>query len=323
MRAQKGTPLPPNIYPSGGVHDAYERCLEFEKAVDDIPLADLRKRLREARLLGYMIREAPTDKGRATIAKEILECAGELESSNLANSYINHIFLNFRAAKASIHTSSPTFSQPLFDNDQDILKWLLEDAPKSHSSTKAQALFRDGYRCTLIGHYDQVSVDTIQSFTDKNHEMWSAIERFAGDMITQDFKGKDVNCLDNVLTLESNKNNLFDELKIWFEEVRGPDCNIYPHQYRIGSANPFTQLMDVSPIINLNTPDKDNLPLPNPRYLRIHAACARVAYLSGVGKYIDDILAGIERRLAPALDGFDADVLSLASLLSDKIHVTP
>ena len=33
-----------------------------------------------------------------------------------------------------------------------------------------------------------------------------------------------------------------------------------------------------------------DFPLPNPTYLRIHAACCRVAHLSGATKYIEKIL---------------------------------
>jgi hypothetical protein len=37
-----------------------------------------------------------------------------------------------------------------------------------------------------------------------------------------------------------------------------------------------------------------NLPLPNPTYLRIHAACCRVAYLSGIAEYMEETLDGLD-----------------------------
>jgi hypothetical protein len=41
--------------------------------------------------------------------------------------------------------------------------------------------------------------------------------------------------------------------------------------------------------ITFESTDPD-LSLPNPDYLRIHAACCRVAHLSGAGEYMDKII---------------------------------
>ena len=64
------------------------------------------------------------------------------------------------------------------------------------------------------------------------------------------------------------------------------------------ATNQFTQLMDVHPVVTFTSPDPENFPLPNPRYLKIHAAFARIAFYSGVGKHISDIFTGVERQLA-------------------------
>jgi len=48
----------------------------------------------------------------------------------------------------------------------------------------------------------------------------------------------------------------------------------------------------VSEYVTFTTPDPVNYPLPNPQYLAIHAACAKVAHMSGaaatIDKYHDD-----------------------------------
>lgn len=46
-----------------------------------------------------------------------------------------------------------------------------------------------------------------------------------------------------------------------------------------------------------------NLPVPDPQYLALHAACARVAHLSGAGEYIDKVLREIEETTVLANDG--------------------
>lgn len=61
-------------------------------------------------------------------------------------------------------------------------------------------------------------------------------------------------------------------------------------------------------------PDSITLPLPDDRYLRIHAACARIAHLSGASEYIDQVSQDMERISVLASDGSCADVLSNALL---------
>jgi hypothetical protein len=51
------------------------------------------------------------------------------------------------------------------------------------------------------------------------------------------------------------------------------DCYLYSFK-----ANPITFQTET------------DLPLPNPDYLRIHAACCRVAHLSGASEHMDEIL---------------------------------
>ena len=52
------------------------------------------------------------------------------------------------------------------------------------------------------------------------------------------------------------------------------------------------------------------LPLPNPGYLEIHAACCRVAHLSGPGEYIDKLLEDLENTRILSEDGSSTHLLS-------------
>ena len=54
----------------------------------------------------------------------------------------------------------------------------------------------------------------------------------------------------------------------------------------------------------------ENLPLPNPEYLRVHAACCRVHHRSGAGRYIKKILREVEELQVLEEDGSSADVLA-------------
>lgn len=74
--------------------------------------------------------------------------------------------------------------------------------------------------------------------------------------------------------------------------------------------------------VTFNTPDEIKFPLPDPRYLKIHAACARVAHLSGAGEYIQDIFRDMEECRVLAEDGSTADMLNFALLSDSSICMT-
>jgi hypothetical protein len=56
------------------------------------------------------------------------------------------------------------------------------------------------------------------------------------------------------------------------------------------------------------------LPRPSPDYLRLHAACARVAHLSGAGAYVGAMYRASEDRGVLAQDGSSA--MALHAMLS-------
>ena len=59
-----------------------------------------------------------------------------------------------------------------------------------------------------------------------------------------------------------------------------------------------------------------HLPLPNPTYLRIHAACCKIACLSGIADYLEDSDSRLDEIRRLAWNGSDADVLYYALLRS-------
>jgi len=54
-----------------------------------------------------------------------------------------------------------------------------------------------------------------------------------------------------------------------------------------------------------------DLPLPNPVYLRIHAACYKIAHFSGPSEYMDRISEDVE-DIGVLYDGLSTHVLSFA-----------
>ena len=115
--------------------------------------------------------------------------------------------------------------------------------------------------------------------------------------------GNGIHELENVLTLETGLRVFFEHLEIWFEAIvsglgiftprteglQGDQDNTYAirarHKAWLRSCrdNPITL-----------TSQHPDLPLPNPTFLAIHAACCRIADLSGAGEYIKNILVDME-----------------------------
>jgi hypothetical protein len=60
------------------------------------------------------------------------------------------------------------------------------------------------------------------------------------------------------------------------------------------------------------TPDPVKYPVPSRTYLEIHAACAKVAHLSGAGKCIDKLYEEMEEMQTLDPDGSSADMLEHA-----------
>jgi hypothetical protein len=62
----------------------------------------------------------------------------------------------------------------------------------------------------------------------------------------------------------------------------------------------------------------NGLPLPNPRYLELHAAAAHVAHLSGAAEYINKILRDLEEIKVLSEDGSSTDLLD--AVLQIAVH---
>ncbi|KAH9935823.1 hypothetical protein B0H21DRAFT_699177 [Amylocystis lapponica] len=118
----------------------------------------------------------------------------------------------------------------------------------------------------------------------------------------------DLNCsavhrLENVLTLDLDTRAKFDQLQVWFEPGTSENS------YNLRSVKPY-YVQHISNPTALTT--RDDIPLPSPVYLALHATCARVAHLSGAGRYVDRILRDMECIPVLANDGSSAEVLNYA-----------
>jgi len=142
--------------------------------------------------------------------------------------------------------------------------------------------------------------------------VWAVMERFGDILITEELNGPDIHNLTNIMTMATDYHTSFDNLQLWFEPI--PILN----QYMVCATRPAFLLGIQMTVIF--TPGED-YPAPDPCYLHLHAACARVAYLSGAGEYIMTIFRDVESTVVLARDGSSSDLLHHALLLRTDILV--
>ncbi|CAE6411930.1 unnamed protein product [Rhizoctonia solani] len=203
-------------------------------------------------------------------------------------------------------------------DDDTILNELLISgrvAYRESTSVKRASLIRDSYRSVISGLVDVISIrdglvpDTryksptqaahILPFSLGNHDamVWTVLEHFSGMSLLVDLCGQNINRLSNILTLTQDEHFYFGELTAWLEATTDGE-----HTYRICATSQYHNLPEDS-IVQFTTPDAERLPLPDPRFLAIHAACAKVLHASGMGKHIDRVLRDYEETPVLATDG--------------------
>jgi len=160
--------------------------------------------------------------------------------------------------------------------------------------------------------------------------MWTLLEMF-GYARLEDLNGYLIHRLENVLTLSREIHDSMKKLELWFEYTV---CQFYwhheiptEHQYSQGVADKYKVCMTDPGITFLDIPDyvtfrnealdfstrrKDILnpfPLPNHKYLDLHALCCRVARMSGGADLVDEIERDLEETMVLSNDGADAHLL--------------
>ncbi|CAE6487009.1 unnamed protein product [Rhizoctonia solani] len=202
---------------------------------------------------------------------------------------------------------------------------------------------RDNYRCQLTGRFDTKSyrnrpatrkaaaanptaglgstechhiiprfigqqIDDLPR-PDNTSTVWSIIETYGGISHTE-LIGQNIHELRNIMTLRADIRNSFDKLEIWLEPVEGAD-----NVYNIGRFDPLI-CPELPTTVTFAT--DTGLPLPDPRYLALHAACAKVVLKSGAAESIDSILRDTEETKVLSQDGSSEGLLN--ALLYEHTH---
>ncbi|EUC55416.1 HNH endonuclease [Rhizoctonia solani AG-3 Rhs1AP] len=334
------TPLPPlgNLFEGAQpARTAYLRILPLQ---DQSPIL--------IRVLGWMLIYAPNEAGRSDVARTINQCQNDADIVEAGKRYLQYFVKYFRGtSNKPTPTPSNHPSRPSMDALRDEILNTIDQAPTSHTDAKNRALVRDNYRCQLTGTIDGRSfMDSPQlqaeldanpglpvSATQCTHilpqyighhiqaqearrvnsaTIWSIVQAFGG--IPQgEVNGEGINHLRNIMTLRNDVHFAFDQLWIWLEPVEDE-----ADTYNVGRCR--DGFLSNIPATVTFTSDTE-LPLPDRRYLALHAACAKVVNMSGAAEYINSILRDLEKIDVLSQDGSSAHVLDCL-LLGESLAVS-
>ncbi|KAG2007981.1 hypothetical protein CC2G_013463 [Coprinopsis cinerea AmutBmut pab1-1] len=341
--------LPVSIQNSDAAQKAYNVILELERRLlppsqHNETHTDLgeQRNLVLCRILGYLLHYAPTEQARASVVDGIIACDGDDERVL----EFGEVFLDFirvlHSKKGEMRTPPEFPDDRRYDLRLERVECLSE-LPKDDWTVKKYALKRDGYRCMLTGAFDATACeqlpeilakltenpkntytetecwyilpDAMNRGVDDDHDadnlkgpwgstVWRLPQRFGYNHILNELNDSNINRLDNVLTLAPEVRIAFDNLKIWLVPSGDPE----PNTYKVEASHPL-RLRKFPKVIRFQSSDPENLPLPDPRFLEIHALCAKVAHFSGATSYLDRLLRDYEDSTVLADDGSHAELL--------------
>ncbi|KAH9171033.1 hypothetical protein EDB89DRAFT_1973712 [Lactarius sanguifluus] len=234
----------------------------------------------------------------------------------------------------------------------DITMQHIESAPrKDQRRLRTQVAQREQYRCTITKIFDRARTKKLQEerrfdeipreptvkmqaahiipfllnkFDDRvinSPEITSAARTW--DMLQSwtriDFKtlvGSNINSPMNAIYMTSIEHDMFGRFEFYLDKEAYPDI---PHKYKVRMPRQGAILsngsLDSEVDVEFPTLEASSVEPPNPDYLKIHAAFAKVLHLCGAAEYIERIERGAETEGTLHLDG-ETD---FASYLRSKI----
>ncbi|KAI0283126.1 hypothetical protein BGY98DRAFT_911855 [Russula aff. rugulosa BPL654] len=282
------------------IRSAYSMTLLLEHAASSNIDPKIRERkLIHARVLGHLLREAPSMYATENVANQVNSCQNNDQLDALGEMYFLHYICAYTESSPPSPQTRPV--RQSFETKRGLVEYMLRtngDPSQCSEGAQKRALVRDDFRCMITGMYDyrslEWSTEIMQEVTDSDvsvtlteclyifpqsiarisgvdakdakHEyatsIWTIMSYFGFEDLPDKLAGNGIHTLENVMTLDAS----------------------YPkHNGMARRDNPITL-----------TSQHADLPLPNRTFLAIHAACCRIANLSGARIYIEEILDNME-----------------------------
>ncbi|KAI0364614.1 hypothetical protein BV20DRAFT_1057101 [Pilatotrama ljubarskyi] len=305
-------------------------------------LSDAKLDLVGARTLGSLLLDPLLGIARADIVSQLSSCNAIEDVYQLVRFYAM-LMLNLPKSHETpyYYTDYDGPSQSSIDHVRECYKSLLQGRPQDYLTARRQALVRDGFRCMLSGMLDithRAAVRTCDSEPtdllrccyilppveavghsdvagDPREEhltnAWTMLERFGFPHIKEQLCGANVHPLENVMTLGPRDAT----------PIREDEATSQAHLHNIKLAPTLTYAnLRLKPDAQVQFVAREDLPLPNPEYLRIRATCCRIAHISGAAQYADEVLRDMEDISVLAQDGSHAHVVMFTLEKLQSLH---
>ncbi|KIY72631.1 hypothetical protein CYLTODRAFT_486271 [Cylindrobasidium torrendii FP15055 ss-10] len=331
------------------IRTAFERCKEVESSLisrlaveTGTEAQEVEEELMDLRVASYLLLHAPSDVGKYWAASSIMSAVDNDEEIAVFGQFIRkHYIRTFLRKRRDTPPVSRHPSRPSFDEMQREILANLDQAPQNHADAKMKALFRNDYRCILSGvheidFYENMPVGARVATTHCAHifdestiefssakivlgkqeytaNIWTIMRHIGYPDILDELKGPLIHRLGNVMTLEATLHGMFHDLDLCL------DATGNPNEYKVTGPSGLLESLAVGCPTKVTLSNTCGLEPPSPTYLAIHAACYRIAHLSGAVDWYARIDAGGDFGCSATI----ADESMFATVLIDRLERLP
>ncbi|KAG8955561.1 hypothetical protein FRC04_007552 [Tulasnella sp. 424] len=220
---------------------------------------------------------APSEEGRRNVAIDILTCSTNNCLRAVAERYRIGLILPIRAAGGTTPRLSDHPSKPSTDVDDIVKTWLLQPTTCDRRTMQELIFRRDNYRWTLTGKCD---LDSVQ---DKKTKVEEGVVG--------------ITILERPTSFPSP----------WYLRLKIHRQSSDPAWFGRGIKPELFAMLRLPDTVTFIP--RSDIPVPDPRYLALHAACAKVVHESGMAEILDNLLRELERTSVLSTDGSTAHLL--------------
>jgi len=181
-----------------------------------------------------------------------------------------------------------------------------------------------GYTYTECCHI--FSQGTLQSLDKGEHQKdhaataFAMLKMFGLEQLVESLNGKGMHSLGNIITMDMGLHRCFDRLQLWLEpQTTATTTTVNTYTVCVKLDEIFRLVAKPQEQVTFSVPDdvireceargKPIPALPDPTLIALHAACARVAHMSGAAEYLDMLERDAEDTTVLASDGSSAYLL--------------
>ncbi|KAA1467302.1 hypothetical protein DENSPDRAFT_832315 [Dentipellis sp. KUC8613] len=281
----------PTIDYEAQAHARLARLAEAQTVIPDT-------HFRAGRLLAAMLRFAPCERGRRYVACAVAAAASDAACADLASDWLWFLLMPLKCAHKLDEPDFSSLSTPSEEEDLDVATQLRLKT----FSDKVRA--RDGGRCVVVGPKLRLRAEPTHILKRTNEDLpteegsatsnsefitWGILHYYADipvELTTDPDWQQHIDEPDNGVTLELSVRRMYNNFE-WFFKETGPDCY---QVRRLSVTDPIVLDLRGDTPVEFTDLSGTGIPLPDPRFIRAHAAIAQVLYDQGIGEYLDEVL---------------------------------